>query len=125
MYARMVATIPFQTVLEKFLIQLSAVEMPDLIPLKAATIPLHSALAAALIAAQVARTTLRNVSLCFHARIMPATSAAIAMTTRPIGLADSAALRSHCTAVQAIVAARTTPIAIAPAATAIRFATTA
>jgi hypothetical protein len=57
--------------------------------------------------------------------MMPATRAAIATMTRPIGLAVSAALRSHCTAVHANVAARTTPEATATATIAIRLATIA
>ena len=60
--------------------------------------------AAVLIASQQEITTLRNVSEFCHATTMAATNAAIAITTRPIGLASIAALNAHCAAVEAIVA---------------------
>src|ERR1041384_5906585 len=83
------------------------------------------ALMAVFTAAHTASTIVRNVSLCFHSKMMPATRAATARTTRPIGLAFKATFRAHCTAVQAIVAARTIPIDTATAAVATRFATMA
>jgi hypothetical protein len=64
-----------------------------------------TAAAAPLIASNAPVTTLRNVSLLVYASTNAATRAPTASTTRPIGLAVSAAFSSHCTVVHATVAA--------------------
>ncbi len=79
--------------------------------LKAPTSQSQTAAAAALIAPQAAVTTRRKVSFFFHSTTMTATSAATAATTSPIGFAVSAALRSHCAAADALVAAECATVA--------------
>ena len=64
---------------------------------------------AVLMPSQAPITTFRNVSELFQAYISPATRAAIAMTTMPIGFAFRAALRSHWAAVQPTVATLAAP----------------
>src|SRR5690554_1434282 len=77
----------------------ATVSNADLMPSHAGLIAFsHNHLAAAATASMAPVTMLRNVSEFFHSRTMPATSAATAAMIRPIGLAISALLSSHCAA---------------------------
>ena len=62
-----------------------------------------TAAAADLIAPQTVSQIFRPVSVLVKKRTSPATSPAIAMTTRPMGFADRAAFHSHCAAAKALV----------------------
>jgi hypothetical protein len=72
----------------------------------------HTAIAAPFTASIAPVTMLRNVSLFFHAITNAAVRAAMAITTRPIGLADMAALSSHWAAACAFAAAAAAKLAM-------------